>query len=148
MIQTSMFEDVEDFNNKFGLPTARPGVICQFPAPEVLVYRDRFLAEELNEYRLAVNAGDLSGALDALVDLAYVVLGTAHFYGAPFDKLWDEVQRANMAKERGINDARHKRGAAEGVRKPAGWTPPDITGIIAQYNTKTLALRQPEQLKI
>lgn len=70
---------------------------------------------------------DLEKAADALADLVYVALGTAHMMGLPFDAIWAEVQRANMTKERAesARDERSKRQHVFDVVKPAGWTPPD-----------------------
>jgi predicted HAD superfamily Cof-like phosphohydrolase len=103
---------------------------------------------------------DLAKAADALVDLAYVVLGTAHLHRLPWQELFAEVQRANMSKERcgidhtfqacdvpacncqnchhliglekcGQAKAAHSlRGSALDVIKPVGWVAPDIEGVL------------------
>jgi predicted HAD superfamily Cof-like phosphohydrolase len=48
--------------------------------------------------------------------------------GLPWDELWDDVHRANMAKERGVG----KRGHAVDCVKPVGWTPPKTEKILQQ----------------
>jgi len=114
------FDDVGDFHEKFSLPnfTNHGGVPHELDL-SALQFRMNFMLEELREYAEAngfslVNIGqglefvrvkakhkvDLPLAADALIDLAYVVLGTAQLHHLPWQELWDEVQRANMAKER------------------------------------------------
>jgi predicted HAD superfamily Cof-like phosphohydrolase len=131
----TMFHDVGDFHDKFGLPVTLGSRKCAFPDDATLAYRLRFLQEELNEYEQAVREGDLAGAVDALADLAWVALGTAHFFGAPFDAVWREVYRANMSKVLAVEGAPvHKRGVVEKIRKPVGWLPPDIQLMIDNHN--------------
>lgn len=126
----TFFADVAEFNRKFGLPVYSDGK-PELPAPDVVLYRLGFELEELTETVRALYRNDLPGVLDGLVDLAYVVLGAAHFYHLPFDEAWREVHRANMAKERGEpNDARSARGHRFDVVKPEGWEPPRIAELI------------------
>lgn len=141
------FEDVGDFHKKFGLPRLGPGLAPNTLDKATLQYRAGFMREELNEFVEAADRGDMAGMLDALVDLAWVAMGTAHYMGVPFDDAWDEVLRANMEKTRGIPgaDDGHKRGAAEVIRKPAGWRPPDIVGVLSRYEKFRKALELVEQ---
>ncbi len=131
----TMFNMVGQFHTKFGLPTAYKGP-PRWLSPEELEFRIRFIREELDEYLEGVLSKDMAKAADALVDLVYVVLGTAHFHAFPFDEIFAEVQRANMAKERssGDSDPRSKRGSSLDVVKPVGWTPPDVEGILRRYS--------------
>jgi len=110
---SDFFKDVGDFHAKFGLDhvmcnreetCASPGPDPRQISAELREFRLIFLEEELRELREAYTAEDLPGIADALVDLVYVALGTAHLHGFPFDELWAEVQRANMAKERCLID--------------------------------------------
>lgn len=176
------FEAVGDFHGKFGLPTPADGPPRELTAEEFR-FRTRFMLEELKEYfdahglRLEYQIGvqefdpsegvaftetdrprgcDMPQAFDALVDLAYVVLGTAHMHRFPWNDGFARVQRANMAKERCGIDHRFKpggaivddsnicthadgdkmcgkpkvahsaRGSALDVIKPAGWTAPNM----------------------
>lgn len=51
-----------------------------------------------------------------------------------FQLLWDDVQRANMAKERATRDDQSKRGsAAFDIIKPDGWVPPNGALIVKEY---------------
>lgn len=124
------FEDVKAFHEKFGVPIGDEPHILDLDAFE---FRLKFLREETDEFEDAFMEGDLAGMADALVDLVYVTLGTAAWMGLPWQKLWDEVQRANMDKvsaaESGDPDARH----GFDVRKPEGWRPPDIEGVLERH---------------
>lgn len=139
-----LFGDVGNFHKKFGLPfhgEMQEGDDWNQVAPHLLdlsdnEFREKFMQEELDEYKLAVREGDLPKAADALCDLTYVALGTAHLMHVPFLRCWFEVQRANMAKERATSaeDDRSKRKHSLDVVKPAGWTPPDIEGALKEYD--------------
>lgn len=130
----TMFDDVREWNRKFGLPYHGDGSPPHLLGEEELSHKTKHLVEELQEFRDACAAGDLEQAADALVDLVWVALGTAHFMGVPFDPCWAEVRRANMQKERarGPDDPRSKRASGLDVVKPEGWRPPDIAGCLAQ----------------
>jgi predicted HAD superfamily Cof-like phosphohydrolase len=110
----SDFDDVGKFHRKFNLPVASDGLPRELTIEE-LQFRFRFMLEELSEYAEAmgvtfevreaiaygnVQKQDLPKAFDALIDLVYVALGTAHLHRFPWQEGWDEVQRANVAKER------------------------------------------------
>ena len=115
-------EDVRTFHEKFGVPMATsPSFLCD----KTYEFRVKFLHEELAEFEKAHKERDMEGCADALVDLAYVLHGTALMMGLPWDQLWKEVQRANMTKERASASTQSKRGCSLDVIKPAGWTGPD-----------------------
>lgn len=119
--------DVRAFHEKFAVPMAsEPSWLDS----EAVAFRYKFMQEELDEFVEAVSQQDLLLAGDALVDLVYVALGTALMMGLPWAKMWAEVQRANMAKERATSAGQSKRGSALDVVKPAGWTPPDHSQFI------------------
>lgn len=128
----SLYADVCKFHRKFGLDHPGDGKAPQLLDAETQSFREKFLDEELSELAEAWAERDLPKAADALVDLVYVALGTAALMRLPFDECWVEVQRANMAKERalGADDPRSTRGHRLDVVKPAGWTPPDIAGVL------------------
>lgn len=65
-------------------------------------------------------------AIDGLVDLIVVSIGTAIEMGIDLDPFWDEVQRANMAKAGGPKRADGKQ------LKPEGWVPPDHARILRE----------------
>lgn len=119
--------DVLRFQQKFSVPMAKEPSFLDLQAFQ---FRLKFLKEELQEFETAHLEGDMHGAADALVDLAYVLHGTALMMGLPWPMLWDEVQRKNMQKERALHAGESKRGSALDVVKPAGWTPPDHTAAL------------------
>jgi predicted HAD superfamily Cof-like phosphohydrolase len=142
----SYFKDVGEFHLRFNLPFQgevrdyykHMVVTTHFPhliGIEEVEFRNRFLAEEVRELGDAQARGDLVGIADALVDIVYVALGTAHYYGVPFDEVWAKVHRANLRKERATDaaDARSVRGSALDVVKPEGWEPPDVEGVLVAH---------------
>ena len=118
------FQDVAAFHEKFEVPCASAPSFLDWHAQG---FREKFMQEELDEFTAACKLGNMEDAADALVDLVYVALGTAHMMGLPWQKLWDSVQRANMAKVRAQTAGDSKRGTRLDVVKPAGWAAPNHT---------------------
>jgi predicted HAD superfamily Cof-like phosphohydrolase len=119
---TSNFADVQKFIAHIGTPLLdSPGWLTK----EDHRHRIGFLLEELKEYELAVREGNLEHAFDALLDLAYVVLGTAVKHGFPWQAGWERVQAANMAKQPGAT----VRSPHDAI-KPAGWEPPYLADLV------------------
>jgi predicted HAD superfamily Cof-like phosphohydrolase len=126
-------EQVGEFMRKFGQQFKR-GTGADLPhRPRHLTLRKAmerhdFMAEELGEFYDAAHANDLPLMADALVDLVYVAKGTANLLGleTTWPELWADVQRANMAKERGITH----RGNKVDCVKPSGWVPPHTKAIL------------------
>lgn len=129
----SNFDDVAAFHEKFEIPRSKVPAMLTIGARQ---FRTKFMQEELDEFVQACEQNNLELAADALVDLVYVALGTADMMGLPWQRLWAEVQRANMSKERAKPDGSNsKRGSALDVIKPPGWTPPDhkpLLGLAAR----------------
>ena len=125
------FQHVGNFHHKFGLYSVTHDGVKQQNVPDDLVmFRLKFLEEELRELKEAYENDDLIQVADSLVDLEYVTLGTAHLHGFPYPQLFAEVQRANMEKERCIRQQDSSRGSTWDVIKPAGWRPPNIRGVL------------------
>lgn len=151
---TRMYGDVSDFHHKFrldygGSPRVLPDDLEDF--------RVLFMGEELEEYA-GLPKGQLVNALkamlvergrapdtlerremqlDALVDLAYVLFGTAYLQGFNFAEAWRRVHTANMSKVRTKRPEDSKRGSGYDVVKPEGWTPPshaDLVGVLGSPN--------------
>lgn len=120
------FNRVLEFNEKFGLPD---GTTDQLSGnQETIEYRLKFLQEELDELREALDMGDRVRAFDALLDLVYVTYGTALFMGvdtAQWSFGMDAVHKANMAKVRVARPDESKRGNSFDVVKPDGWEAPE-----------------------
>ena len=137
------FKDVKDFHKKFNFTSnSRPTELDQ----EKIRGRIAFMFEELIEFVDASGAYwgidretkdvtisyppnptvDMAEQADALIDLVYVAMGTAVQMGLPWQELWDDVHRANMAKERGMTS----RGISDDAIKPDGWQGPKTNEIL------------------
>lgn len=154
----SNFDDVGKFHEKFELDN----VTHRGPGPrldneELIRFRLNFMLEELLEFaeahnyvigfhpqkgkfefnlpgpNAAASSIDREKSFDSLLDLAYVVFGTAHVLGYPWHEGWAEVQRANMTKERVQRAEDSARGSTFDVIKPKGWTPPGIQTILERH---------------
>ena len=135
-----------DFHRKFGLeyngkPRALPKDLADF--------RIGFIREEFNEYQRAqtvaydettvhrnYRSSDLYNeylelALDGLVDLVYVALGTAYLHGFDFNEAWRRVHEANMKKIRAERAEDSIRGSVFDVIKPEGWEPPSHDDLVS-----------------
>lgn len=133
----SNFTDVGKFLTKFGLDNANARVGPRPELPRELIdFRLRFLKEELEELTIAYAQNDTAGVADALVDLAYVALGTAHLHGFPWEMLFYEVHASNMKKVRATRVEDSARGSVYDIVKPRGWQKPDIAGVLKQHGWK------------
>lgn len=118
-----MINDVIEMHKKFGFSVeSKPTLLTRKTLNERLVC----MQEELDEFADGIDCQSIDHQADALVDLVYFALGTAAMMGIPWYELWDDVHRANMAKERGIT----KRGHAEDLVKPEGWEGPKTRKIL------------------
>lgn len=83
------------------------------------------IEEESQELAQAIENHDRVEALDALIDILVVTIGTIHSLGADAEGAWNEVMRTNMAKidpETGLVRRRE-----DGkILKPEGWQPPNL----------------------
>jgi predicted HAD superfamily Cof-like phosphohydrolase len=118
---------VREFHEKFKLHyRGKP----RFLPKELSDLSIHCLYEEVEEYQDAVNAGDLEGQFDALIDLTYFALGRAYLHGFPFEEGFERVHAKNMEKRRARKPSEGKRGSLFDVVKPEGWTPPVLTDLI------------------
>jgi len=83
------------------------------------------IAEEFDELKLWVEAGDICKIADALTDILYVTVGAMLHWGIPGDDCWDEVQDSNMAKKDPATGKVLKRADGK-VLKPPGWQEPNF----------------------
>lgn len=120
-------EDVRAFHDKFGFLNNHryPTMVAKRKLRE----RAECIQEELDEFKAAIETQDFAEQADALIDIVYFVKGTAVQMGLPWEDLWDDVQRANISKERGVT----KRGHAFDVKKPEGWVPPNGKAILLEH---------------
>lgn len=120
----SNFEDIIEFHERFKLTTtSQPALMAE----DLFKFRFKFLQEELREFEEAHYEQDLVKCADSLVDLVYVVLGTAYLMGFPWQQVWSVVHSANMQKIRADHDNPSRRDApAFDIVKPHGWVNPEL----------------------
>lgn len=168
----NLINDVLLFHKTFGHPVLPKPAI---PSPERQVLRNKLIRDEyigefdpawakcmalrkvLSDQELASPGGihDQVEALaefgDAIADVIYYLIGTAHEYGIPLQEIWDVVQEANMSKLWTRKEIDTTPGVPDGwdakpvgdlprmyivydetgkVRKPPSWKEPDIKAII------------------
>jgi len=114
--------DLRAFNARFGVETSRKPTLLVDERNKERMY---LIDEEADELFKAFQQRDVVEIADALIDLAYVIKGTAVMMGLPWEELWTEVHQTNMAKVRKTTDR-----AKIDVQKPEGWKPPDVSGIL------------------
>lgn len=144
-----LMHDVAEFHEHFGLgyyrsPRALPQDLSDF--------RNGLMDEELGEYKghqaaayeettrppgsrdQANYTHHLEHALDGLVDLVYVALGTAYVHGFDFRTAWRRVHKANMAKVRKVKATSNTLDSGRlplfDVVKPEGWEPPSHKDLV------------------
>jgi len=93
----STLEMVQIFHETYGLPVKDSPDISD---AKTNALRINLLAEEVEELKEALEAGDLVEVLDALTDIQYVLDGAYLSFGLQGVKqaAFDEVQRSNMSK--------------------------------------------------
>jgi hypothetical protein len=94
------------------------------------------LKREIDYYAFSHKHSNKVGIQNALSRIYVSCLAGAYAMGISaelFEDLWDDVQRANMAKERALRPEDSKRGSVYDVIKPKGWIAPDGAMIVAKY---------------
>lgn len=119
-----MYQDVLEFHKKFVPNQMAP--LPMWPRFDVMRLRGKLIQEEMKELVEAFDDADFEGIVDGSLDLIYVVLGTLVAMGVDARPVWNEIQKANMAKEGGPMRPDGK------VLKPEGWMPPDIVGVLSR----------------
>lgn len=96
--------------------------------------RINLLREELNELEEALDNDDVIEALDALVDIQYVLDGAflALGFHAVKDKAFDEVHRSNMSKL-GEDGKPILRASDNKVLKGPNYFPPNLRRIVEEH---------------
>jgi len=157
----SSIHHVAELHDKMGHGKARlktPGFLPE----KFMQMRLNFMLEELLEtakacgYKLyPINSEDykfedaselyeenLEDALDGLIDLQYVLLGTADLMGftnpgpgkfassSIWQEAWHRVHKANMLKEPVVNAKESSRGFNIDLKKPKGWLKPQFKDLL------------------
>lgn len=144
----SNFQDLQQFHSFFDVDQAWAGAMRVHP--QVIELRAKLIKEEvaaelfpaLNKLMQHASPENITEVADALVDSVYVLLGTAVALDLPWQELWDEVHRSNMAKVH--SDGSIKRREDGKILKPEGWKPPDLHTIILNWLEGRAVQRNPE----
>jgi len=125
----TMFEMVRDFHTAFG---QRVGEKPELPDSEFeRALRIKLMSEEHKEYNQAEANNDIVNLAVELADIIYIACGTAVSYGIPLDEVFNAIHSANMNK---LVDGKVIRREDGKIKKPEGWQPADIEGILKKYS--------------
>lgn len=120
-------KDINEMHEKYGVPAVVKNLSVE-SLQKLLEFRYSFLEEEMTELDSALTDNDPEEIVDALIDLCVVAVGTLDVFGVDASKAWDEVLKANMSKEVGVNPTRPNPLGLPDLVKPEGWQPPSHTG--------------------
>lgn len=150
-LEGSLYRTVRYFHEKFGHPIAHTPCV---PSDDQVRFRLKLITEEFRELLGAATGCathveeafdainkwiehgpvvvDLPEFVDAMADLDYVIEGTRAVFGVYGKTIAEAVHAANMAKDAVY--VQEKDGFKMGTRikpkKPEGWTPPDVAGLL------------------
>ena len=96
-----------------------------FQLKKYLEFRLDFIGEEYGETKEALIMEDSEEIVDGLIDLCVVAIGTLDAFGVDPYKAWDEVLKANLAKEVGVKPSRPNPLGLPDLIKPEDWEGPD-----------------------
>jgi predicted HAD superfamily Cof-like phosphohydrolase len=116
--------DVEAFHQRFAI--AYDGPPRDLPT-DLRDFRKLFLFEEAGEYSTARSRAK---QFDALLDIVYVALGSAHLHGFDFYAGWQRIHAANMLKVKAQSPDDSLRNFVHDVVKPPNWVAPDLTDLV------------------
>ena len=91
----SNFKKVGKFMETFGQEVKNK---AEFPEEKIIKLRYDLIAEELEEFKVALKEKNIKEVADALTDILYVTYGAGHAFGINLDKCFEEVQNSNMSK--------------------------------------------------
>lgn len=134
MTKKNTLEMVQEFHETYGLPVLDAPNISD---DKTNALRINLLAEELDELREALAAGDVVEVLDALTDLQYVLDGAYLSFGLHNVKqaAFDEVHRSNMSKL-GADGKPIRRPEDGKVLKGPNFFEPDLAQFVTKADVK------------
>lgn len=124
---------------EMGLPHVSDGPPA-YPHYHEVDALQRRMDAHLDRFEAAADEQDLHAVSLALHKALRLSLVTAHAVRVPFNDVWAEVQRANMAKA--PNDGSMQKPRNEGlppewrgldIMKPDGWAPPDVARVLREH---------------
>ena len=109
-MSTNWFKDMQDMHKKYGvnkwMQAEMQSDVDWRKINKFMQFRLGMMQEELDETKNAVDKKDAEEMVDGIIDLCVFAIGTLEVFGVDANKAWDEVYRANMAKEVGIKEGR------------------------------------------
>ena len=130
MIRNDWVEDIEEMHDHYNVHEKVNGFTAE-QLKQFYGFRLNFLEEEMNELKNATNADD---AVDALIDLCVVAIGTLDLFKVNAQQAWRRVHMANMAKEVGVKASRPNPLGLPDLVKPEGWTAPNHSDNVGLLN--------------
>jgi predicted HAD superfamily Cof-like phosphohydrolase len=131
MIDEDMFnnflEDISKFQEKFDEEYMGPP---RFLPLDLHTFKVQHIKEEIDEYIQARHDSSLVDQLDALVDILYVVIGTAYQHGFDLAEAWRRVHEGNMLKVKAQKLTDSTRGSLFDIVKPPGWVKPNLEDLV------------------
>ena len=122
------FHDMKVMHQKFGVNKwmqAEQQSDVEFKRlNKFMQFRLDMMQEELDETKKAFEQEDAPEMVDGIIDLCVFAIGTLEVFGVDANKAWDEVYRANMAKEVGIKEGRPNPLGLPDLMKPDDWQGP------------------------
>jgi predicted HAD superfamily Cof-like phosphohydrolase len=97
---------------------------------KLLEFRYKFLEEEMTELLEADTADE---AVDALIDLCVVAIGTLDAMDVDIEMAWDKVLKANMSKKVGVKQSRPNPLGLPDLIKPEGWEAPSHNNNVGLF---------------
>ena len=102
-MSTNWVDDMYHMHKKFGVHEwVKKNKDNKELMKKFLEFRIRFLQEELDETRKAVEESDAEEIVDGLIDLCVVAIGTLDAFDVNARMAWNEIYEANMSKEPGV----------------------------------------------
>ena len=120
------FEKVRKFMETFGQDIKEK---AEFPEQKITSLRYDLIAEELSEFKQAIDNRDIKEVADALTDILYVTYGAGHAFGIDLDRCFQEVQNSNMSKLG--EDGKPIYNSSGKVMKGPNYFKPDLTKFVA-----------------
>jgi len=131
-MSTNWFKDMQDMHKKYGvnkwMQAELQSDVDWRKINKFMQFRLGMMQEELDETKQAFDKKDAEEMVDGIIDLCVFAIGTLEVFGVDANKAWDEVYRANMAKEVGIKEGRPNPLGLPDLVKPEGWEGPKHEG--------------------
>lgn len=114
------------------IPSGTPGFLSE----SLFENYTHCLEENIREYIEGYGEKNKVKTINALVSIYYNCLAIANQMDLTTDQwniLWDDVQTANMNKERVVSVEQSKRGSTYDIIKPKGWVPPKTKELVNSF---------------